>query len=594
MMENLTLELCDPDADRKHMLTSQFIVPTIVLGILNVVVIFGNSLVIVAVFTSQKLRTVTNLFIVSLAVADLSLGVTVLPFSIANEVLGYWVFGPIWCEIWLAVDVWMCTASILNLVAISFDRYLAITHPFKYPHLMSSFRGKVLIGLVWVLSFLICFPPLLGWGVEDHSTLNSTSAYNISNSTTVESITGYSSAGTTISPIVLHNSFTESSQNVFLRFVNSTNSTNITGCVYQQHASCAIKNSERGYIIYSAMGSFYLPSIVMVFFYLRIYSAAVRTTQALKRGVLTTKTSGSEPFSRNSEQRVTLRIHRGGSTIKGQRTSQYNSNNNQNHNSHHHHHHNGVGDHKQRGSRIDGSSTNASDNTVFKDRNVKKAVSRIRLKIKRSPACDFTLLDGEESHLDSTVNNGSSKVSYKKRQRKADRRCNFTESDDTEECVAGGGGSGGGDGGTTGTANTTAAEKKNSNFARSLGKRNLKSQLRKINKETKAAKTVGIIVGCFIVCWCPFFTVYITAAFCANCTPPLIFIVCFWLGYCNSAVNPCVYALFSKDFRYAFQKLLCCHRQRRRRRLSRGRASLMTSIRIQATSKESDSLSDSK
>lgn len=76
--------------------------------------------------------------------------------------------------------------------------------------------------------------------------------------------------------------------------------------------------------------------------------------------------------------------------------------------------------------------------------------------------------------------------------------------------------------------------------------------------ETKAAKTLGIIVGGFILCWLPFFTMYIVRPFCPNRIHPTIFSVLFWLGYCNSAINPCIYALFSKDFRFAFKKIICC------------------------------------
>lgn len=74
-----------------------------------------------------------------------------------------WIFGDIWCRIWLAVDVWMCTASILNLCAISLDRYVAVTRPVTYPSIMSTKRAKSLIAGIWVLSFVICFPPLVGW-----------------------------------------------------------------------------------------------------------------------------------------------------------------------------------------------------------------------------------------------------------------------------------------------------------------------------------------------------------------------------------------------------------------------------------------------
>ena len=75
--------------------------------------------------------------------------------------------------------------------------------------------------------------------------------------------------------------------------------------------------------------------------------------------------------------------------------------------------------------------------------------------------------------------------------------------------------------------------------------------------ETKAAKTLGIIVGCFICCWFPFFTMYLVTAFCADCIPKLVFSVIFWLGYCNSAINPFIYAAFSRDFRGAFKKIIC-------------------------------------
>lgn len=74
-----------------------------------------------------------------------------------------WIFGSSWCRAWLALDVWMCTASILNLCAISLDRYVAVTRPVAYPSIMSTKRAKGLIGGLWVLSFVICFPPLVGW-----------------------------------------------------------------------------------------------------------------------------------------------------------------------------------------------------------------------------------------------------------------------------------------------------------------------------------------------------------------------------------------------------------------------------------------------
>lgn len=94
---------------------------------------------------------------------------------------------------------------------------------------------------------------------------------------------------------------------------------------------------------------------------------------------------------------------------------------------------------------------------------------------------------------------------------------------------------------------------------------------RAMKREHKAAKTLGIIMGCFLFCWLPFFLWYVTVTFCEHCyTPPVLEALLFWIGYANSAVNPLVYAFYNRDFRRAFvNQLRCCTcfgRKKRRKR----------------------------
>ncbi|XP_068187757.1 alpha-1A adrenergic receptor-like [Antennarius striatus] len=125
--------------------------------------IVGNILVILSVVCNRHLRIPTNYFIINLAIADLLLGTTVLPVSATQEVLDYWVFGRIFCDIWAAVDVLCCTASIMSLCVISIDRYIGVSHPLQYPMIVTKKRALLAMLGVWALSTVISIGPLLGW-----------------------------------------------------------------------------------------------------------------------------------------------------------------------------------------------------------------------------------------------------------------------------------------------------------------------------------------------------------------------------------------------------------------------------------------------
>lgn len=144
----------------------QIVVASIVVTLLMIVVVVGNMLVIIAITTEKALKNIQNWFIASLAVADFFLGLIIMPFSLANELMGYWIFGAWWCDIHSAMDVLLSTASIMNLCLISLDRYWSITQAVEYLKKRTPVRAVIMIGAVWLLSALICIPPLLGWKVD--------------------------------------------------------------------------------------------------------------------------------------------------------------------------------------------------------------------------------------------------------------------------------------------------------------------------------------------------------------------------------------------------------------------------------------------
>lgn len=106
---------------------AHIIIASVVVTVLMIMVVVGNMLVIIAIVTEKALKNIQNWFIASLAVSDFFLGLVIMPFSLANELMGYWIFGFWWCEIHSAMDVLLCTASIMNLCLISLDRYWSIT-----------------------------------------------------------------------------------------------------------------------------------------------------------------------------------------------------------------------------------------------------------------------------------------------------------------------------------------------------------------------------------------------------------------------------------------------------------------------------------
>lgn len=197
----------------------------VAMAVLVVAIVFGNVLVITAILRFRRLQTITNLFIASLAVADLIMGVAVVPFGSTYILLGAWQFGNFMCEFWTATDVLCVTASIETLCVIALDRYLAIISPLRYPSLLTRGRAFAVILGVWIVASLISFLP------------------------------------------------------IHLKLWVSSDA-KATECL--NNASCCDFNTNAAYAVSSSIISFYLPLVVMIFLYSRVFQEAQKQLEKIR------------------------------------------------------------------------------------------------------------------------------------------------------------------------------------------------------------------------------------------------------------------------------------------------------------------------
>lgn len=146
-----TTPTVDPLASCNQPTLPWFILYTIFQVIILLGTLFGNGLVVLSVYVFARLRRVSNMFIVSLAVSDLLVALASLPLRIDQTVHNMnWCLSTTTCVFWVSTDGIWSAASICNLVIISIDRFLAITKPFAYQEKMTKKVCLSLITFVWV------------------------------------------------------------------------------------------------------------------------------------------------------------------------------------------------------------------------------------------------------------------------------------------------------------------------------------------------------------------------------------------------------------------------------------------------------------
>lgn len=493
-------------------------------GFLALVTIIGNILVIVAFKVNKQLKTVNNYFLLSLACADLIIGVISMNLFTTYIIMNRWALGNLACDLWLSIDYVASNASVMNLLVISFDRYFSITRPLTYRAKRTTKRAGVMIGLAWVISFVLWAPAILFWQ--------------------------YFVGKRTVPP-----------GECFIQFL-----------------------SEPTITFGTAIAAFYMPVTIMTILYWRIYKETEKRTKELA-GL---QASGTEAEAENfvhptgssrscssyelqqsmkrSSRRKYGRCHFWFTTKSWKPSVEQMD---QDHSSSDSWNNNDAAASLENSASSDeediGSETRAIYSIVLKlpghntILNATKLPSSDNLQV---PDEDLGTVDVERNanklQAQKSMDDGDScQQDFSKLPIQLESAVDTAKTSSTNSSVD----------------KTTAALPLSFKEA-TLAKRfalKTRSQITKrkrmsLIKEKKAAQTLSAILLAFIITWTPYNIMVLVNTFCDSCIPKTYWNLGYWLCYINSTVNPVCYALCNKTFRTTFKMLLLCQCDKRKRR----------------------------
>ncbi|XP_026713609.1 histamine H1 receptor [Athene cunicularia] len=455
------------------------------LGSVSLITIVMNILVLCAVKTEKKLQTVGNLYIVSLSIADLIVGAAVMPLNIVYLLNRVWTLGLPVCLFWLSMDYVASTASIFNLFILCIDRYRSVQQPLKYLKYRTKMRALLMILGVWLLSFTWVIP-ILGWHV----------------------------------------------------FANN-------GEREVKENKCETEFSEVTWFkVLTAIVNFYLPSVMMLWFYYKIFRAVRKHCQHRELN------NGSyRSFSEKSPINCSKMKEKQNICLQKQIIDE---------------------DTLPKDKEISPQPKNMEAKLQYSnpDKSSKAFVSKNNRKVLKWSCFPHTTAQSEPG-----LDKGGKKCACVTEENENEEELCSQDSDlsdasdnhtFTEEIPCKEHSSPEPERASSPQEKTENRDFRGLTYLRKTWQSLHTHSKRHIqglhgNRERKAAKQLGVIMGAFMVCWIPYFVLFMVIAFHGHEQFSKLHMFTIWLGYVNSTLNPFLYPLCNQNFKKTFKKILHIH-----------------------------------
>lgn len=480
-----------------HILILHNILLGVFLGLLCLVTVVMNLLVLYAVKTEKSLHTVGNLYIVSLSVADLIVGATVMPLNLAYLLEDEWKLGRAVCQFWLIMDYVASTASIFSLFILCWDRYRSVRQPLKYMKYRTQGKAGVMISAAWMLSIMWIIP-ILGWR----------------SFTKVE-----------LKPEEAKQCDTD------FRFVT-------------------------WFKVVTAVFNFYVPSFLMMWFYTHIYFAVRQHLRDRERIIHPIDSFGEHDHAQNIE----FPVNGDPNLPKRDRETPDNFSEN------------GLQAEKTLDMTHpldDADKTKTASSRSHRKIGVNSqhaSILAIRKKQLRLPekakSCPLSSIENPRDGTCVEANNGNKRrASLNECHIAVNTVCDVHQGLDMHRatCINKHEGSqtfSWVDKVENASLDAADAATLRQTWQKFIGHSCHRLQSLRIHKEHKAAKQLGFIIAAFLLCWIPYFIVFMVTAFCRDCVHHDLHMFTIWLGYFNSTLNPFIYPLCNGNFKRVFKNLL--------------------------------------